>query len=89
MNRISSSASDGVSYELESRSVVRYISIVTFLFWSSARATIHMKDRSTIVEPLCAVLPHVLFSEITAFVVLKRSSPIVIGCLFQRVVERK
>ena len=50
VNRIASSASDGVNHELENRSVVRYINTVTFLSWSSARAKIHMKNRSTIVE---------------------------------------
>jgi group II intron reverse transcriptase/maturase len=50
VNRKLSSVSDGKSHELGSRSVVCYISIVTFVFWRSARAKICMKNWSTIIK---------------------------------------
>jgi hypothetical protein len=50
VSRVASSASDGVNHELETRSVVCYINIVTFLSWSLAKAKIHMKNRPAIAE---------------------------------------
>jgi hypothetical protein len=51
VNRRSGSASDGVNHELDSRSVIRYTILVTFVFWSSARAKIRMKNGLTRVRP--------------------------------------
>jgi hypothetical protein len=47
---LSPASEGGASHEFDSRSVICYIMIITFVFWSLVKAKIRMKSRSTLLR---------------------------------------
>jgi hypothetical protein len=47
---LSPASEGGASHEFDSRSVICYIMIITFVFWSLVKAKIRMKNRSTLLR---------------------------------------